>query len=100
MILQIILVRATAYERAIKIWEANLGAEHPQVATGVNNLGMVMQDLGDLNGARAAFERAIKIGKPISAQNIHKCHRLNNLGMVMQEPGRFERRTRRPSSAP
>ncbi len=50
-----------AFERALKIDEANFGSDHPNVAIRVNNLGMVMQDQGDLVGARAAFERALKI---------------------------------------
>jgi len=50
-----------ACERAIKIWEANLGPKHPQVATGVNNLGNILHALGDLAGAKAAYERALKI---------------------------------------
>jgi hypothetical protein len=33
------------------------------VATYVNNLGNVLQDLGDLAGARAAHERALAIAK-------------------------------------
>ena len=35
--------------------------DHPNVATDVNNLGGVLKDLGDLDGARAAFERALRI---------------------------------------
>ena len=50
-----------AFERALRIDEANFGPDHPKVATDVNNLGMVLQDLGDLAGAKAAFERALKI---------------------------------------
>ena len=41
--------------------EAAYGPEHPEVATVVNNLGSVLRDLGDLPGARAAFERALAI---------------------------------------
>jgi hypothetical protein len=52
-----------AYERAIKVWEANFGTEHPQVAVGVNNLGDVTRLQGDLVGARAAFEHALGILK-------------------------------------
>jgi hypothetical protein len=33
------------------------------VAIDVNNLGSVLQSLGDLPGARAAYERALKIFK-------------------------------------
>jgi len=34
---------------------------NPNVAIQVNNLGLVLQDLGELAGARAAFERALRI---------------------------------------
>ena len=37
------------------------GEEHPQVAAVLNNLGSVLQDLGDLAGAKAHFERALAI---------------------------------------
>jgi len=37
------------------------GADHPNVARDVNNLGSVLQDMGDLAGARAAYERALAI---------------------------------------
>jgi len=50
-----------AYERALRILEASLGLEHPNVAVTVNNLGRVLKDQGDLAGARAAFERALRI---------------------------------------
>jgi len=49
------------YERALGIWERALGPEHPQVATAVNNLGLVLQALGDLAGAKACYERALRI---------------------------------------
>ncbi len=77
-----------AYERALKIDEANFGAEHPNVATDVNNLGLVMQDLGDLNGARTAFERALKIfEKQLGENHPNVATLVNNLGNVMQALG-------------
>ena len=30
------------FERAVAIWEKSLGPEHPQVATGLNNLGVLL----------------------------------------------------------
>ena len=51
------------YERALAIGEAALGPDHPTVATWRNNLGSVLQDLGDLAGARAQFERALTVGE-------------------------------------
>jgi tetratricopeptide (TPR) repeat protein len=50
-----------AFERALAIFEATLGPDHPNVAVALNNLGSVLQDQGDLAGARAAFERALAI---------------------------------------
>jgi len=49
------------YERALAIDEAAYGPHHPNVATDVNNLGLVLKDLGDLAGAREALERALAI---------------------------------------
>src|SRR5579884_2514440 len=41
-----------ALERAIAIDEASYGPDHPEVASLVNNLGGVLQDLGDLPAAK------------------------------------------------
>jgi len=49
------------YEQALAIFEKVLEADHPNVATLVNNLGSVLRDLGDLAGARAHYERALRI---------------------------------------
>ena len=43
---------APSYERALQISEAALGPDHPDVGIRRNNLGRVLQDLGDLAGAR------------------------------------------------
>lgn len=37
------------------------GPDHPRVARRVNNLGLVLKELGDLPGAKAALERALQI---------------------------------------
>ncbi|MGD8795196.1 MAG: tetratricopeptide repeat protein, partial [Anaerolineae bacterium] len=37
------------------------GPDHPNVAIDVNNLGSVLRALGDLDGAREAYERALAI---------------------------------------
>jgi tetratricopeptide (TPR) repeat protein len=46
---------------ALAIGEETFGKSHPKVAIRVNNLGNVLQDLGDLEGAKAHFERALQI---------------------------------------
>jgi tetratricopeptide (TPR) repeat protein len=48
-------------ERALQITEAALGPDHPDVAVWRNNLGRVLQALGDLPSARVQIERALQI---------------------------------------
>ncbi len=65
---------------------------HPNVAGAsqvlVNNLGGVMQAQGDLVGARAAYERALKIDEAAFGPDHPKVAiRVNNLGSVMQDQG-------------
>jgi hypothetical protein len=50
-----------AWSQTACIDEASFGPDHPNVAVRVNNLGSVLRALGDLAGARAAFERALAI---------------------------------------
>ncbi|MDF2744436.1 MAG: ATP/GTP-binding protein [Actinomycetia bacterium] len=76
------------YERALAIGEAALGPDHPTVATYRNNLGSVLQDLGDLEGARAQLERALTIGEAALGPD-HPDVGIwrNNLGFVLQDLG-------------
>ena len=48
-------------ERPLAICEEAPGPEHPEVATSLNNLAGLLQDEGDLVGARALYERALEI---------------------------------------
>jgi hypothetical protein len=41
------------FERALAIGEAALGPEHPTVATVANNLGVLLQELGEENNLTA-----------------------------------------------
>jgi Flp pilus assembly protein TadD len=47
----------------VAIGEAGLEPDHPHVAVWRNDLGSVLQALGDLEGARAQYERALAIGE-------------------------------------
>jgi len=80
-----------ANERAIRIWEANLGENHPQVAIYVNDLGSALLELGDLDRARAAFERAIQIWEANLGENHpYVATSVNNLGTVLKSLGDLE----------
>ena len=49
------------FERALAIWEKVLGAEHPDAALSLNNLGGLLRRQGDLAAARSYYERALAI---------------------------------------
>ena len=48
-------------ERALAITEAALGPDHPDVATRLNNLALILRDLGLAGEARPLAERALAI---------------------------------------
>ena len=51
------------YRRALEIVEKQLGEEHPHVATGLNNLALLLQAKGDLTAAEPLYRRALAILK-------------------------------------
>jgi tetratricopeptide (TPR) repeat protein len=78
------------YERALRIGEAALGAEHHDVGTVANNLGLVLQALGDLPGARVLYERALRIGEAaLGMKHPTVATYADNLGLVLQAQGDF-----------
>jgi tetratricopeptide (TPR) repeat protein len=74
--------------RALELCEQAEGADHPDVATMLNNLAMLQQAQGDLAAATPVYERALKIREaalgpdhPLTAQS------LNNLATLLQAQG-------------
>ena len=58
------------------------------MAKDVNNLGSVLQDLGDFQEARKCYERALKIDEQVYGPDHPDVARdVNNLGMVLQVLG-------------
>jgi tetratricopeptide (TPR) repeat protein len=51
----------TLFERALRIREDRLGADHPYTATSLNRLASVLAEQGHLAGARPLYERALAI---------------------------------------
>jgi tetratricopeptide (TPR) repeat protein len=80
-------VRECAAEALGRLGRA-LGPEHPHVAIAVNNLGSVLQALGDLAGAKACYERALRIDEAAFGPDHPNVARdVNNLGGVLQALG-------------
>lgn len=79
------------YEQALRIDEVAYGPEHPKVAIRLSNLGTVLQNLGDLQGARENTARALRIDEvALGPEHPSVAIRLNNLGTVLQKLGDFE----------
>ena len=70
------------------ISEKSLGVEHPETATSLNNLALLLQDQGDLAGARPLYERALAIfEKALGPEHPHTATSLNNLANLLQAQG-------------
>jgi tetratricopeptide (TPR) repeat protein len=77
-----------AVEQALPIKEATYGPDHPQVANTLTNLGVVLDELGDLAGARAAQERALATDEAAYGPDHPTVAAiLANLGIVLRKLG-------------
>ena len=84
----------------MKINETALGPNHPNVATDVHNLGLVLKAQGDLAGAKAAYERALNIDIAVFGLYHPKVATVvNNLGVVLKAQGIWQER-KPPLSTP
>ena len=72
-------------EQALDICEKVLGTSHPDTARSLNNLGYLLQSLGDLDRARPYHERALAIReKTLGPDHPDTARSLNNLGGLLQ----------------
>ncbi|KAJ8598953.1 hypothetical protein CTAYLR_009932 [Chrysophaeum taylorii] len=72
------------FRRAIEIGKVARGENHPDLATWLNNLAVLLHKQGKLEEAEPLFRRAIEIGKVTLGEN-HRglAARLNNLGLLL-----------------
>ena len=82
------LAAKKVFERAVPIVEAAFGPNDPLLAVVANNLGAVIQVLGDQEGAKSHFERALSIDEAAYGPNHPAVARdVNNLGSVLRALG-------------
>ncbi len=82
------LAAKKVFERAVPIVEAVFGPNDPKVAVAGNNLGAVIQVLGDQEGAKSHYERALSIDEAAYGPNHPAVARdVNNLGSVLRALG-------------
>jgi tetratricopeptide (TPR) repeat protein len=75
---------------ALVIREKVLGPEHPDTATSLNNLALLLQDQRDFAGARPLYERALAIReKTLGPEHPDTATSLNNLAGLLYTQGDF-----------
>ena len=78
-------VMAQRWRETLEDVESSLGPEHPDTATSLNNLALLLQAQGDLAGARPLYERALAIReKALGPEHPHTATSLNNLALLLK----------------
>ena len=82
------------YEEMLQILEAELGPEHPDVATTLNNLAGLYRKMGDYEKALPLYQRALEIHeKVLGSEHPYVATTLNNLAELYQSDGRLRKST-------
>ena len=77
--------------RALAIYEKELGPNHPSTATALSNLALLYQAQGALNQAEPLYKRALAIyEKALGPNHLSTAMALNNLALLYQAQGAFE----------
>jgi CHAT domain-containing protein/Tfp pilus assembly protein PilF len=77
-------------QRVLRIREAALGPNHPDVAASLNNLAILYQSQGLYSDAEPLFKRALTINeKAFGANHPNMATALNNLAELYQNEGRY-----------
>ena len=75
-------------QEAVRLYEERASLDPLRFARGLNILGLVLHDLGDLAGAKACFERALGIvERALGPEHPRVATAVNNLGLVLQALG-------------
>ncbi|MCK5521695.1 MAG: tetratricopeptide repeat protein, partial [Thiomargarita sp.] len=77
--------------RALAIIEKVLGAEHPDTATSLNNLALLLSNKGDYDSAEPLYRRALAIReKVLGAEHPDTAQSLNNLALLLSKKGNYD----------
>jgi tetratricopeptide (TPR) repeat protein len=80
------------YQRSLKILEAVLGAQHPDVAASLNNLAVLYKTQGFYEKAEPLYQRSLKILEAVlGAQHPDVAQSLNNLAALYRTQGLYEK---------
>lgn len=78
------------YKRALRIEEEPLGPEHPNVATTLNNMAMLLGSQGEYEEALPLIERALRIKEEaLGPEHPDVAAVLSNMGGLLKSKGRY-----------
>jgi len=78
------------YRRSLKIREEQLGGDHPDVATGLNNLAGLLRAQGKYAEAEPLYRRALKIlEEQLGSEHPNVASCLNNLAELLRAQGKY-----------
>lgn len=78
------------YREAIQVWQDVYGTYHPFLATTINSLATLCEQVGQLTEARALFEQALRIRIGMHGEHhpaVAGC--LNNLALCLKKLGKW-----------
>jgi tetratricopeptide (TPR) repeat protein len=79
------------YEETRQILEAELGPQHPSIATTLNNLAALYLEMGEYEKALQLFQRALNIReKVLGTKHLDVAQTLNNLAELYLKTGEYE----------
>jgi len=80
------------YKRSLDITEKEFGPDHPDVATILNNLGVLYRSEGDYDAAEPLYKRSLGIReKALGPDHPEVATSLNNLGVLYASKGDHEK---------
>ena len=82
------MVPSSTIKKALKICESVLGVNHPDTATSYSNIGALLREKGDLDGALQEHQKALKIRESVLGVNHpDTATSYNNIGALQQDKG-------------
>ena len=84
------LLAKQAYERALEIDRRVLGEDSPRIATHLNNLAIVAQNMGDLRRSESLYREAIRRHEKVyGSRHPETLLSKGNFGLLLQREGRL-----------
>jgi tetratricopeptide (TPR) repeat protein len=78
------------YQQCRTLTETRLGADHPDVATSLNNLAVLYMSMGRYGEAEPLLKRSLAISEQqLGADHPHVAQSLNNLALLYEAMGRY-----------